>query len=112
MSVSHPCASLSWLPNRHMYLDIAPSQFQGATFLSHVVWLGRPSTESTWKSAETLHQHLTEEFKAGILRVVSINRDTSQNGGQTVHTICTKRSQSSAVQLKAKNSRWPDESSH
>ena len=65
-----------------------------------VVWLGRPTTESSWKSAETLPQSLVDEFEAGVMQ--DIHRDTSKIGGQTVHTICTKRTQRNEVQPSAK----------
>ena len=54
-------------------------------FLSQVVWLGKPITESTWEPGESLPVSLVAEYEAGVTQ--DIQRDALTIGGQTVHTL-------------------------
>lgn len=51
-----------------------------------VVWLGRPVTESSWEPKPSLPKELVEDFEQGIEY-----EEVFTSGGQSVHTISTKR---------------------
>ena len=54
---------------------------------TQVVWLGKPVTDSTWETAESLPTTLVQEYESGIVR--DIQKESFTTGGQTVHTLST-----------------------
>ena len=67
-----------------------------------VVWLGKPTTASTWVSAASLPMaHMISEYEDGVRREVVEEKFSS--GGQTIHTITVDASTVSSTEQEAKN---------
>lgn len=56
-----------------------------------VVWLGKPTTASTWVSAASLPMHMISEYEDGVRREVVEEKFSS--GGQTIHTLTSQSMQ-------------------
>ena len=64
------------------------------------MWLGKPTTESTWEPKECLPHTLVTEYEAGLTQ--DIQKDALTIGGQTVHTLSTARVHNSAAESTPK----------
>ena len=58
--------------------------------LSQVVWLGRPSVESTWEPQSSLPPALIIDYENGIKN--EIHSEVVTAGGHTIHTLSTTSS--------------------